>query len=324
MLQDQIQPTPMGKNRNRNTGNQTKYIRLFLVRVYSQSESNGSCYIMESRTENRYLWNHNVELRNNGAVTICAIFRLLAPRPIENVMVGDIPLLVSKFPARVMREPSTYISIGINLQTQGNESFAFVANNTNITLDGFTPVPTSCSGLFCDRQRVDDWYGTERGCGCYSMHHRRSNIGFQHDVTSILNNGHTITMAGFSSAKFSKLYLSTNISPNTNLQQLQFTKEFFEIMQQMGEVVDYVHENGGFTIIGWYKRGVINDRSLVSQNNMSTGNMSSNNNESHEVDNGEANFHVTQIFPTNKDFMDPTTLLGETLASLKFDVRKLH
>ena len=116
-------------------------------------------------------------------------------------MVGDIPLLVSKFPARVMREPSTYMSIGINLQTQGNESFAFVANNTNITLDGFTPVPTSCSGLFCDRQRVDDWYGTERGCGCYSMHHRRSNIGFQHDVTSILNNGHTITMAGFSLAK---------------------------------------------------------------------------------------------------------------------------
>ena len=312
------------RNRNRNTGNQTNYTRLFLVRVYSQNESNRLCYLMEGRTENKRLWKYNCELRDNGVITIGTVFRLLAPRPIENVMVGDIPLLVSKFPARVLKDPSRFVSIGINLQTQGNESFAFVANNANITIDGFTPVPTSCSGLFCDRQRVDDWYGTDRGCGCYSMTHRRSSIGFQHDVTSTLNSGDTISMSGFSSAKFSKLYLSANFSPNTNVDQLEFTSEFFEIMNHLEQVVDYIHDNGGFTIIGWYKRGVINDRSLCQNNTSAGNNNSSSNNESIEVDNGQANFHITQIFPTNRDFTDPTTLLGETLASLKFDVRKIH
>ena len=176
---------------------------------------------MESRTENKSLRNHNVEHRDNGAVTIGTIFRLLAPRPIENLMVGDIALLVSKFPARLMKDPSMLVSVGIVPQTQGNTSFTFVSNNTTITLDGFTPVATSCSGLFCDRQRVDDWNGSERGCGCYSMHHRRSNIGFQHDVTATSGNGHTITIAVFSSTKFSKLCYLLSFSPNTLLQQVQ-------------------------------------------------------------------------------------------------------
>ena len=156
------------------------------------------------------------------------------------------------------------------------------------------------------------------------MTHRRSSIGFQHDVTSTLNSGDTISMSGFSSAKFSKLYLSANFSPNTNVDQLEFTSEFFEIMNHLEQVVDYIHDNGGFTIIGWYKRGVINDRSLCQNNTSAGNNNSSSNNESIEVDNGQANFHITQIFPTNRDFTDPTTLLGETLASLKFDVRKIH
>ena len=60
-------------------------------------------------------------------------------------------------------------------------------------------------------------------------------------------------MAGFSSIKFSKLYLSANFSPNTLLQQVQFTDEFFEIMDRIEDVVDYIHDNGGFTIVGWYK-----------------------------------------------------------------------
>ena len=86
-------------------------------------------------------------------------------------------------------------------------------------------------------------------------------------------------------------------------------------MDRIKYAVDYIHDNGGFTIVGWYKWGIINDKSLVSQSNSGSicnnnNNNNNNNNESHEVDNGEANFHVTQIFPTNKALMDPTTLQG--------------
>ena len=43
-------------------------------------------------------------------------------------------------------------------------------------------------------------------------------------------------------------------------------------MDHIEQVVDFVNDNGGFTITGWYKRGIIHDGLLVtnkknSQNN---------------------------------------------------------
>jgi hypothetical protein len=317
------------KSTNRNTGNQTNYTRLFLVRIYSEIEGFRLAYMMETRIENRSLWSHNVELRDNGVLSIGTVFRLLAPRPITNLMAGDIPLLVSKFPVRILKDPKTYLPIEINYEIKGNSSFAFVTNNAEISLSGFTPVATSCSGLLCDRQHVDDWNGSDRGCGCYSMHHRRSSIAFQHDVTfstEFQGNQKDVVMHGFSSNKFSKLYLSTNLSPSTLIEQVLYTDEFFQLLDKLEQVLSLIHMNGGFTVAGWYKRGMINDKTLVSQSiPVSTmNNNNNNNNESVQVDNGDVNIHITQIVPTNRDFLNPETVLGGHLSSMKFDVTQFH
>ena len=34
-------------------------------------------------------------------------------------------------------------------------------------------------------------------------------------------------------------------------------------MESIKECISYVNINGGFTIVGWYKRGVINNKTLV-------------------------------------------------------------
>ena len=94
------------RNRNKNNGNQTHYTRLFLLRVHSNDEGNKLLYLMETRNQNRDLWKMNVEHRDNGMLTIGTIFRILAPRPVESFMVGDIPLVVSKFPCFLMETPS--------------------------------------------------------------------------------------------------------------------------------------------------------------------------------------------------------------------------
>ena len=62
------------------------------------------------------------------------------------------------------------------------------------------------------------------------------------------------------------------------------TNAFFDILTCIDNVVEYINDNGGFTVMGWYKHGVINDRTLVS--NTSNGN-DNNNNEDVQVDNGE-------------------------------------
>ena len=309
------------RNRNRNTGGQTNYTRLFLVRVYSGSEASKLCYIMETRTKNKEMWKRNVELRDNGILTIGTVFRILAPRPIENLMKGDIPLIESKFPAMVMNTPRIFLPIEIDYQVTGNHCFAFCLKNVELSVTAFTPVSTKCSGCLCDKQRVDDHADSERGCGCYAMHHRRSNIAFQHDIEVSFDNGDSISMDAFSSTQFSKLYLSENLSPSILLQQLQMTTEMFDIEDTMQDVIRFIHNQiGKFTVIGWYKRGVISDRSMLAESNTNnTASYVNNNIVTNQVDNGDLNFHITQIFPT-----DQTVLRSQYLQDLKYDISQLH
>jgi hypothetical protein len=53
-------------------------------------------------------------------------------------------------------------------------------------------------------------------------------------------------------------------------------------------------------------------------------NNNNNNNELVQVDNGDANIHIIQIVPTNRDFLNPETVLGGQLSDMKFDVTQFH
>ena len=66
------------------------------------------------------------------------------------------------------------------------------------------------------------------------------------------------------------------------------------MMDGVSCVVRYININVDFTTIGWYKRGVITDKIIVSQNGRRTGAGNNGNNvDSVEVYNGELNFHFT-------------------------------
>ena len=41
------------------------------------------------------------------------------------------------------------------------------------------------------------------------------------------------------------------------------SQEYFDIEDAIGEVVKLINDNGGWTIIGWYKCGVITDKSFA-------------------------------------------------------------
>ena len=72
---------------------------------------------------------------------------------------------------------------------------------------------------------------------------------------------------------------------------LQYSYEFFELMESINSVVDFIHGNVGFKIVGWYKLGIINDRSLVS-NNGNIISINRNYSKNIQVDNDEINFRV--------------------------------
>ena len=312
-------------SRGGRNSSQVNYSRLFLLRVHCvdhEMENGRLFYLMEARSTNTSLWERNVEFRDNGVISVGAIIRIIAPQPITSMMNGDIPMVQTPFPVIAMKFPLTYPVVTVNQEIQGNVSMAFVQNGIAIAVRKTEPVTTTCSGLFCDKQRVYDWVDA-RGCGCYHMIQQRSNLAINHSIRVYISPATTISMANFSSTAFSKLYLSSNIPATTQISALRHTDAFFDLLDCIEEVVNFINEHGGFTVVGWYRRGVINDRTLVA-NNATNGNFNNNNSEDVQVDNGEINYHVISLRPTNQALLNPVSLIGAALKGLKFDVSTIH
>eukprot|EP00957_Ditylum_brightwellii_P031858 2415802-Ditylum_brightwellii.AAC.1 len=53
---------------------------------------------------------------------------------------------------------------------------------------------------------------------------------------------------------------------------LDLTDELFELDDAVTKVIEYINENEGFTVIGWYKRGNIEDCTTLHQINANEGN----------------------------------------------------
>ena len=67
---------------------------------------------------------------------------------------------------------------------------------------------------------------------------------------------------------------------------------------------DSKNENGGFTIVGWYKRGNISDCTILHQKNNNDGSKQRFNDtsSSEEIDYRTITYHLYAIKPTNADF----------------------
>jgi hypothetical protein len=99
-----------------------------------------------------------------------------------------------------------------------------------------------------------------KGCGCYCMNPNSTSLVIQHaiSITTVLSE--ELTMEEFSSSKFMQLYLNGEIPGTCKLYMLQMTKAAMNLHITIENCIHLINQNGGFTIIGLYKRGSINDR----------------------------------------------------------------
>ena len=199
-----------------------------------------------------------------------------------------------------MANPSSMASIGIDRGVMRNIICAFVLNNVEAKLASMDVVTTKCSGLFCDRQRAVEILRGNRACGCYMMQTRVGNVVLVHDVDVSKNGERIVTMEDFSSIEFSKLYLKKFFNSSIRFNQLDYNDTYFSIQKVADDIVKYINENGGFTVIGWYKRGEINDISNEESQN--------------EVESSDIGYHIVSIVPTNRLIVDRTEF-----NSMKFD-----
>ena len=100
-------------------------------------------------------------------------------------MSGDVPLVETRSPITVMNHPARgFENVPINFSIAGNNHLAFVLNNVHLSLARTTAEETTCGGLHCDKQRLDEWVGL-RGCGCHRFNTRRSNIAITHVISFV-------------------------------------------------------------------------------------------------------------------------------------------
>jgi hypothetical protein len=157
-----------------------------------------------------------------------------------------------------------------------------------------------------------------KDCGCYSMNPNSTSLVIQHaiSITTVLSE--ELTMEDFSSLKFMQLYLNSEIPGTCKLYILQMIEAAMNLYIKIENCINLINQNGEFTIIGWYKRGSINDRGLTNGNNNSS-NPNHNNENAVQVDTGDLSTHIVNIIPINQEFLDSTTVLGYQLDRMKFD-----
>ena len=153
-----------------------------------------------------------------------------------------------------------------------------------------------------------------------------SNLVITHSIVMETGLNGSLHMDEFSSLKFTQLYMNGDIPGCIKLYMLQMTQAAINMFSAIDKCIELINNNDGFTVIGWYKRGSMNDKGLIAPRNNdrpTNANNTSYNNSNEDavvqVGSGELSYHVVSIIPTNRDFLDKNSDLGLQLHNLKFD-----
>ena len=111
-----------------------------------------------------------------------------------------------------------------------------------------------------------------------------SGIALVHRIRVNCGDGEILTMDEFSSIKFSLLYLSEYFPNSAKRIDFDASEHLEALYGCIDNVIDFYNSNGGFTIIGWYKRGEIND--------------SSNEEKNLKITSSSVGQHIISIYPT--------------------------
>ena len=120
-------------------------------------------------------------------------------------------------------------------------------------------------------------------------------------------------------------FLNQNFPIGVQANDLQLSEAYWVLGDTLQNIVEFINDNGGWTIVGWYSRGVINDRALTGmiQSTTTSTTASNQNNPEIQVDGADLSFHFCKILPTDSTYLDSNTFNGKSLDQMKFDANSL-
>lgn len=307
-------------NKKKGTNRKNWYSRLLLCRIVTEAfhEENGRLVyiVVQQRSP---IFNELTDVRDKGPLTIGSVLAIQQPKVVEAYMGDENPILDVCTNAILMKLPPYFEEVPENKTS--HDSHAFLYNNMKLRIIQSILICTSCGGgNFCDRQRIQDW-NHKRGCGCFGQGGRTKNnssLVFQH-LIEVSKGDIKITMSDFSSLQFDRLFLKNSFRGRVTSESITSKREYVGVQKSFKKGVGKLNKNSGVTAVGWYKRGTVNDLSLLEGNLLNNGKPNSND-PNLKVDAGDLNRHIVHILPSDRDFLDKSTSLWKELDDLKYDV----
>ena len=148
-------------------------------------------------------------------------------------------------------------------------------------------------------------------CACFQMPNRAGNAVIMFDVVITLQNGTSFT-AQLSSKKFNRQYIFSGPLPAgtraAHMEDYEVEDRIYTAANSFFQLIN--NTAGGFMVVGWTKRGEVQDQAVDQP-----GNGLPHNAPRAMVQSGNLNYHITRIDP-----MRPKDVDLDILQGLKVDV----
>lgn len=233
-----------------------------------------------------------------------AMLLLVNPPFSDNYLAnGTTPILSPQRPAIVIRS-----NFKLHLQhivTEGTDINGFILHNCQVNVLSFQVRNTKCGGNLCDRQQE-----TITKCACYQMHNRSGNVTLSTEVVVTLPDGSSFRTFLRSKWFYEKFILTGSLPCGTRASIFEDFEIGDRLFAALDNVTKNINETCKFRIIGWAKRGEVQDAGVDQPNNGLPHNASR-----VMVQSGTLIHHITRLDP-----MNPAAVNMTLLKSMKFDV----
>lgn len=204
---------------------------------------------------------------------------------------GDIPIINPRFHVLPLKSASSVhplhqwlppYEMTVPQEAGGQLWFAQHKIPIKLSVFGLETTNVSCTGIFCDRTRVQDLTG---GCGCFYTKSARHPVVGQYTVTlpvpASVEDCLTLDIVACRSLRTTKLFFE-NVEEFQNTPVEQLPARLKPMRDKVSDMVSYVNSKGGWTVVGWIKMGEVADSSTPGEKIVSS----------------VGKFHISLLLPT--------------------------
>ena len=248
------------KNRfDKKAVNRATYKKCILVADLADPKQLTGVILEESNEDHNRLFQRDLSLDNVAVGAMCAI---MTPRIEGHQLKNGAWVITTNRPLEFLSAPEVPLR-PLRPEKIGHEIRYFVLTGRKIYLledNVVDPIKTKCNFHSCDRHNAKSL--GNQSCGCW-VQNRRSDNNSRNTVLLFSfyfadSNDKIVKSVDFTSLRTTKLFFKGK-SVLAEADTLQVNTVYDYIQEQWRESVDFVNDNDGWTIVGWFIRATIDD-----------------------------------------------------------------